>query len=231
MAAALVTDPAARLYEVCGNDMRIFHDLCRGCIEPIGILFSEFAGSPMPPAVIMQVLSITEAQLLQAQTLQAPPTASLAQFEEAMAAALDDAEDVQRCSELLQKHIGRLQHAASVLDAVTPQLAQFHAQAAASPGGSIAAIERLLMDLAPPGQKGRPMPPGMIKSLQHAIARVVFPRASDQLNLCTWKHDREKNDHHLPAHFPQSALRVRIHFKSILHCVNILQTLKFFLQV
>jgi hypothetical protein len=58
MAAALVTDLAARLYEVCGNDMRIFHDLCRGGIEPIGILFSEFAGSPLPPAVIMQVLSM-----------------------------------------------------------------------------------------------------------------------------------------------------------------------------
>ena len=59
MAAALVTDLAARLYEVCGNDMRIFHDLCRGGIEPIGILFSELAGSPLPPAVIMQVLKVT----------------------------------------------------------------------------------------------------------------------------------------------------------------------------
>ena len=131
--------------------LRIFHGLCRGGIEPIGILFSEFAGSPMPPAVIMQVLSITEAQLLQAQTLQAPPTASLRQFEEAMAAALEDTEDVLRCSELLQKHIGRLQHASSVLDAVTPQLAQLHAQAAASPGGSIAAIERLLACPCPIG--------------------------------------------------------------------------------
>jgi hypothetical protein len=104
-----------------------------------------------------------------------------------MAAALDDAEDVQRCAELLQKHIGRLQHAASVLDAVTPQLAQFHAQAAASPGGSVAAIERLLMDLAPPPQTGRPMPPGMI----NALLRVPLDATActlDDVVACFWRN-------------------------------------------
>jgi len=152
---------AARLSEVCGNDMRIFYDLCRGGIEPIGMLFSEVAGSPLPPAVIMQVLSITEAQLQQAQTLQQPPTASLHQFLEAMAASVDDTEEVQSYSDILQKHIKRLRHAAQVLEVVTPQLARFHAHT----GGSTAAIERMLVDLAPAPQKGKPMPPGMINAL------------------------------------------------------------------
>jgi len=164
--------------------MRIFQDLCRCGIEPINLLFSEFAGSPLPLAVIMQVLSITEAQLLQAQTLQVPPTASLHQFLEAMAAfPLDTAEDVQRCSDILQKHIGRLQHAAAVLDAVTPQLARFHAHT----GGSIAAIERLLADLAPAPQKGRPMPQGMINSLVR-VPRDATACTLDDLVAFFWRN-------------------------------------------
>lgn len=49
---------------------------------------SELAGEPMPPAVIMQVLTITEEQLKAAQAEQKAPTASLAQFEEAMKASV-----------------------------------------------------------------------------------------------------------------------------------------------
>ena len=45
---------------------------------------SELAGEPMPPAVIMQVLSISEDQLKQAQAEQKAPVASLDQFFEAM---------------------------------------------------------------------------------------------------------------------------------------------------
>lgn len=45
---------------------------------------SELAGEPMPPAVIMQVLSISEDQLKQAQEAQKAPVASLEQFFEAM---------------------------------------------------------------------------------------------------------------------------------------------------
>ena len=45
---------------------------------------SELAGEPMPPAVIMQVLSITETQISEAQSEKRHPTATLAQFEEAM---------------------------------------------------------------------------------------------------------------------------------------------------
>ena len=46
------------MYKLCAEDMKIFYGLSKGAIEPIGILFSELAGSPMPPAVIMQVLTI-----------------------------------------------------------------------------------------------------------------------------------------------------------------------------
>jgi hypothetical protein len=181
--AARLDDHAARLDEVCGNDMRIFHDLCRGGVEQISLLFSEIAGSPLPPAVILQVLSITEAQLQQAQTLQAPPTASLLQFQEAMAAAVEEAADVPQFRVLLQKHIGRLQHAASVLDAVTSQLAKLHAET----GGSITAIERLLMDLAPPGQKGRPMPNGMINALLR-VPRDATACTLDDVVACFWRN-------------------------------------------
>jgi hypothetical protein len=45
---------------------------------------SELAGEPMPPAVIMQVLSITEDQLKAAQAEQRAPICSLDQFFEAM---------------------------------------------------------------------------------------------------------------------------------------------------
>jgi hypothetical protein len=47
-----------QMYKLCAEDMKIFYGLSKGAIEPIGILFSELAGSPMPPAVIMQVLTI-----------------------------------------------------------------------------------------------------------------------------------------------------------------------------
>ena len=50
------------MYTLCAEDMKIFYGLSKGAIEPIGILFSELAGSPMPPAVIMQVLTIISAQ-------------------------------------------------------------------------------------------------------------------------------------------------------------------------
>jgi len=45
---------------------------------------SELAGEPMPPAVIMQVLNISEDQLKEAQKSQIAPTCSLDQFFEAM---------------------------------------------------------------------------------------------------------------------------------------------------
>ena len=47
-------------------------------------LRSELAGEPMPPAIILQVLSISEDQLKEAQAAQKAPTCTLDQFFEAM---------------------------------------------------------------------------------------------------------------------------------------------------
>jgi isopropylmalate/homocitrate/citramalate synthase len=60
-AANAVLGGLGQMYKLCAEDMKIFYGLSKGAIEPIGILFSELAGSPMPPAVIMQVLTIISA--------------------------------------------------------------------------------------------------------------------------------------------------------------------------
>jgi hypothetical protein len=175
----------SRMQQVCGKHMQTFYGLCRGGVEQMGLLFSEMAGAPMPPAVVLQLLSISEAQLNEAQTQKLVPTATRQQFEDAMCSAVDNADDIPRYSELLQKHIRRLQHAASVLEAVTPQLAQFHAQT----GGSITAIERLLVQLTP---LGRPMPPGMINALLR-VPRDAKECTVDDVVAC-FSRDLDQSD-------------------------------------
>lgn len=177
-----------RMKEVCGEHMKIFYGLCRGGVEQIGLLFSHIVGAPMPPAVVLQMLSISEADLQQAITRQVVPTATRQQFEDAMFAAIDTAEDISRFSDILQTHIQRLQHATLVLEAVTPLLARFHAQKR----GIIVAIEKMFADLAPAGclpagSPGSPMPPGMM----HALLRVP-PAATtctlDDVVGCFWRN-------------------------------------------
>lgn len=182
-----------RMQEVCGEHMKIFYGLCRGGVEQIGLLFSEMVGAPMPPAVVLQLLSISEAQVKQAHTQLVLPTATRQQFEDAMYAAVNETDDIPRYSALLQKHIGGLQHATSVLEKVTPLLDKFHKQKR----GMINEIEKMFVDLAPAGClpakcKGSPMPPGMM----HALLRVP-PTATtctlDDVLRCFWrnldKHD------------------------------------------
>jgi len=150
-----------QMYKLCAEDMKIFYGLSKGAIEPIGILFSELAGSPMPPAVIMQVLSITEDQLKVAQEKQVAPTASLTQFEDAMKAAVDEDDDINNYSVVLKKHIHRMKVAESVITTLRPKMTEFHTKI----DGSLAKIEALFADMAPEPQKGKPMPPGMINAL------------------------------------------------------------------
>ena len=152
---------ADEMYALCKDDMKTFFDLTKGAIEPIGILFSELAGEPMPPAVIMQVLTITEEQLKAAQAEQKAPTASLAQFEEAMKASVDEGDDINNYQVILKKHINRMQVAEKVITELKPKMTQFHEKI----GGSLAKIEALFSDMAPEPQKGKPMPPGMINAL------------------------------------------------------------------
>jgi predicted transcriptional regulator len=71
--------------------------------------------SPHEPYVILQVLSITEDQLKEAQEKQVAPTASLNQFEEAMKAAVDEDDDINNYSVVLKKHINRMQVAEAVI--------------------------------------------------------------------------------------------------------------------
>jgi hypothetical protein len=176
-----------RMQEVCGEHMKIFYGLCRGGVEQIGLLFSHMVGAPMPPAVVLQMLSISEAQLQQTPQ-QVVPTATRQQFEDAMCAAVDTDDDISRFSAILETHISRLQHATSVLEAVKPLLARFHAQKQ----GIIVAFEKMFADLAPAGClpagcKGSPLPPGMM----HALLRV--PRDATTCTLddvvgCFWRN-------------------------------------------
>jgi hypothetical protein len=146
---------------MCAADMKTFHEISKGGIEPIGILFSELAGEPMPPAVIMQVLAITEDQLKKAQEEKVAPTASLAQFEEAMKASVDEGDDINNYSVILKKHINRMQVAEKVIAELTPMMTEFHTKV----DGELSKIEALFADMAPEPQKGKPMPPGMINAL------------------------------------------------------------------
>jgi hypothetical protein len=149
------------MYELCKEDMGTFYGLAKGAIEPIGILFSELAGEPMPPAVIMQVLSITETQISEAQSEKRHPTATLAQFEEAMKASVDEGDDINNYKVILTKHINRMQTAEKVIAELRPKMTAFHEKI----GGALAGIEALFSDMAPEPQKGKPMPPGMINHL------------------------------------------------------------------
>jgi hypothetical protein len=145
----------------CKGDMETFYGLAKGGIEPIGILFSELAGEPMPPAVIMQVLSISEDQLKEAQAAQKAPVATLDQFFEAMKASVDEGDDINNYDTILKKHINRMQVAEKVIADLRPKMAEFHGKV----GGDLAKIEALFTDMAPEPQKGKPMPPGMINAL------------------------------------------------------------------
>merc|ERR1712205_83818 len=160
---------ADEMYALCKDDMKTFFDLTKGAIEPIGILFSELAGEPMPPAVIMQVLTITEEQLKAAQAEQKAPTASLAQFEEAMKASVDEGDDINNYSVILKKHINRMQVAEKVIAELTPMMTEFHTKV----DGELSKIEALFADMAPEPQKGKPMPPGMINALLRVFKEVI----------------------------------------------------------
>jgi len=115
----------------------------------------------MPPAVIMQVLSISEDQLKQAQAEQKAPVASLDQFFEAMKASVDEGDDINNYDTILKKHINRMQVAEKVIADLRPKMTDFHTKV----GGDLAKIESLFTDMAPEPQKGKPMPPGMINAL------------------------------------------------------------------
>jgi len=141
--------------------METFFGLAKGGIEPVGILFSELAGEPMPPAVIMQVLNISEDQVKKAQETQVAPTCVLEQFFEAMKASVDEGDDINNYKVVLERHINRMQVADKVITELRPKMSDFHKKVE----GSLAKIEALFTDMAPEPQKGKPMPPGMINAL------------------------------------------------------------------
>eukprot|EP00277_Geminigera_cryophila_P036712 CAMPEP_0173116028 /NCGR_PEP_ID=MMETSP1102-20130122/48982_1 /TAXON_ID=49646 /ORGANISM="Geminigera sp., Strain Caron Lab Isolate" /LENGTH=202 /DNA_ID=CAMNT_0014019437 /DNA_START=9 /DNA_END=617 /DNA_ORIENTATION=- len=149
------------LMALCKGNMETFFGLAKGGIEPVGILFSELAGEPMPPAVIMQVLNISEDQLKEAQKSQIAPTCSLDQFFEAMKASVDEGDDIANYKTVLEKHINRMEVAEKVITELRPKMTAFHQKVE----GSLAKIEGLFTDMAPEPQKGKPMPPGMINAL------------------------------------------------------------------
>lgn len=163
------------MFELCKGEMDTFYKLAKGGIEPIGILFSELAGEPMPPAVIMQVLSISEDQLKEAQAAQRAPTCTLEQFQEAMKASVDEGDDINNYSVILKKHINRMEVAEKVIEELRPKMTAFHGKVE----GNLAKIEALFTDMAPEPQKGKPMPPGMINALLRVPKEATSCTADD----------------------------------------------------
>eukprot|EP00286_Rhodomonas_abbreviata_P028657 CAMPEP_0181304712 /NCGR_PEP_ID=MMETSP1101-20121128/9307_1 /TAXON_ID=46948 /ORGANISM="Rhodomonas abbreviata, Strain Caron Lab Isolate" /LENGTH=193 /DNA_ID=CAMNT_0023410509 /DNA_START=80 /DNA_END=658 /DNA_ORIENTATION=+ len=142
-------------------DIVKFHQLSKGGIENIGLLFSEMAKQPLPPQVICQILGLNEEEVKKSFEAGNPPTATEEQLVDAVKKSVDPGDTVDMYAPILKRHIQRFENAKMVMEALSAPLKEFHVKVE----GNVEKIAAFFVDLAPAPQKGQPMPAGMINAL------------------------------------------------------------------
>mmetsp|Transcript_32966 Transcript_32966/g.83181 ORF Transcript_32966/g.83181 Transcript_32966/m.83181 type:complete len:198 (-) Transcript_32966:152-745(-) len=156
-----MADNSAAVMQAIQGDLDTFYSLTNGNLEPIGLLFSELAGQPVPPNTLLELLDIGEEALKKAQENKTPPVATKTQLMDAVAKSVDPEDAVDTYKKAFTTHVNRLQNASKVMTEITPALTKLHE----SHKGDLAKIEAFFCELAPEPHKGKPMPPGMINAL------------------------------------------------------------------
>mmetsp|Transcript_59735 Transcript_59735/g.122562 ORF Transcript_59735/g.122562 Transcript_59735/m.122562 type:complete len:153 (+) Transcript_59735:29-487(+) len=149
----------AALVAAIQKEIDEFFELSEGDFPTIGQLFTEIAGKPVPPQVMLQLLGLPE---------NAPPVCTKEQFTNAIKTAVDEGDTVEQYKKVFDSTNERLANSKKVMAEIEGPLKALHK----SIGGDIKKIEGFFCALAPPPHTNKPMPPGMIHQLVRPVPTV-----------------------------------------------------------
>ena len=133
-----------------------FHELSKGSIQDTGLLLSEIAQYPLPPAVIRRILGMVEDEVTGPSPCQVDKSLLLR--------AILQSEEVitpQWYIEPLERHIQRYRHVAAVMAMIGPEVKAWHEHN----DGDLKTIGLLLADMSPAPDTGNPLPRGIVQRL------------------------------------------------------------------